>query len=632
MAKVTIASEWTEYPAGNRIFGNFIESGFGRQVSGMWAEMLYNRAFREVPEYREPVWGWLGLDRDHYRADPSHWHSAYEEYDWEPCGAPEISRTLGSLTFKGMSSLLVKNNQAGQSCGLRQKGIHLRQGRTYHFRLFAGIRGDMSRAGLNGFGDSIHDDQIQTLRVALGNNHTTFTLTTVSKLYEWEFEAVQTEIVDIGITFEFEGTLILAFASLVPRDNLGGWRRDVVEKLREVSPPVVRFPGGCFTSFYDWERSVGNRDTREPQPSFYWGGLEENDVGLDEFLHLSRLVGFEPQICFNMMTSTPCKARQLVEYLNAPPDAALGRLRMLNGYPVPYGVRLFEMDNEPARKWTADQYAHHCVEFAREMRRGDPAIQFMFAAYSYSPELLPRMLEIAGADIDYVIYRDGSPEFVARILPILREYNRQHGANLRLTNTEWLPSCYSPEPFEDPDVPVNFIWEGKITNNYATIFSTHQQSWNYALNGAHRLLDYISYGGEFCHANFNNMCNTWGQNVIEATKDSCYVSCMGKVFVWFKKVFRPCHAAQVHTGDDMLFALATRTLDGEEQLYVINHAGSDRGALLPQGRWICNDGLQGDSRLAYVKEGADCVHSCTAVINGRNAVFKPLSIVCLIRC
>ena len=50
---------------------------------------------------------------------------------------------------------------------------------------------------------------------------------------------------------------------------------------------------------------------------FYWGGLEENDVGLDEFLLLSRLVGFEPPICFNMMTSDPFKARQLVEYLNA---------------------------------------------------------------------------------------------------------------------------------------------------------------------------------------------------------------------------------------------------------------------------------------------------------------------------
>ena len=97
----------------------------------------------------------------------------------------------------------------------------------------------------------------------------------------------------------------------MPDDNLGGWRADVVEKLKEASPSVVRFPGGCFVSFYNWESSIGDRDTREPQPSFYWGGLEENDVGLDEFLHLSRLVGFVPQICFNMMTSDPLRRDSL---------------------------------------------------------------------------------------------------------------------------------------------------------------------------------------------------------------------------------------------------------------------------------------------------------------------------------
>ena len=176
------------------------------------------------------------------------------------------------------------------------------------------------------------------------------------------------------------------------------------------------------------------------RPSFYWGGLEENDVGLGEFLHLSRLVGFEPQICFNMMTSDPFKARQLVEYLNAPETVGMGRRRMLNGNPEPYGVRLFEMDNEPGRKWTARQYAQKCVEFAREMRLADPGIELMLAAYAYDPELLPMMLEIAGKEIQYVIYRQGNPEFVHQILPVIREYNRKNGTDLKLVNTEWLLS------------------------------------------------------------------------------------------------------------------------------------------------------------------------------------------------
>lgn len=92
-----------------------------------------------------------------------------------------------------------------------------------------------------------------------------------------------------------------------------------------------------------------------------------------------------------------------------------GSLRMQNGHKEPYGVRLFEMDNEPGRKWTACQYAEECVKFAREMRLADPDIELMMAAYTYSPELLPDMLEIAGKDIQYVIYRQGDPDFVHKI-------------------------------------------------------------------------------------------------------------------------------------------------------------------------------------------------------------------------
>lgn len=143
-------------------------------------------------------------------------------------------------------------------------------------------------------------------------------------------------------------------------------------------------------------------------------------MGLDEFLQLSQLVGFEPQLCFNMMTSEPFKARQMVEYLNAPENVGMGRLRMQNGHKEPYGVRLFEMDNEPGRKWTACQYAEECVKFAREMRLADPDIELMMAAYTYSPDLLPDMLEIAGKDIQYVIYRQGDPDFVHKILPVIR--------------------------------------------------------------------------------------------------------------------------------------------------------------------------------------------------------------------
>ena len=63
MAVIQVKENWTQKPVDRRIFGNFIESGFGRQVNGMWSEMLYNRAFRDVPAIKIATWEWLGLDK-----------------------------------------------------------------------------------------------------------------------------------------------------------------------------------------------------------------------------------------------------------------------------------------------------------------------------------------------------------------------------------------------------------------------------------------------------------------------------------------------------------------------------------------------------------------------------------------
>lgn len=631
IAKIKISGQWTELPVDRRIFGNFMESGFGRQISGMWSEMIYNRAFRQVPEYKIATWHWLGIEKEMYNQDAPFWHSGYEENDWIPIGQSVKSYSCGNYTYKGKTSLMLLNRRKDELCGLRQQGLHLQWGKKYRLRLLAGVRGNIEKAGLNGFGDTIHSEEPQRLNVRIGRYTKEFALTTESRIFEWVFVARATEITDISLTFTFEGTLLLSGISLMPDDNMGGWRKEVVEKLKEVSPSVVRFPGGCFVSFYNWESSIGDRDQREPQPSFYWGGLEENDVGIDEFMDLARMVGFEPQICFNMMTSTPFKARQLVEYLNADSNIGMGRQRMLNGHDKSYGVKLFEMDNEPGRKWTAKQYAAQCVAFAREMRYADPSIEFMMAAYAYDVNLLSAMLEIAGKDIDYVIYRQGKPEFVKRILHMIAVYNCKNGTNIRMANTEWLPSCKSIEPFEDPEMPIDFKWCGEIVNDYRKIFSVQQMSWNYALNGAHRLLDYISYGGSFALANFNNMCNTWGQNVIEATKDTCYLSCMGNIFAMFAKVFKPCIASKAGSTVPQIFAIATKDKEGIQQIYAINHSNSDITVCFPEGDWRIQAGLRGNGRMSHENGFLHCVEDCTTEVEDHMTVMPGLSFLCFRR-
>ena len=91
---------WTVRPVDRQIFGSFIESGFGRQVTGMWSEMIHNRAFRKPVPYSVSTYAWLGIDADHYDDRAPFWHSGYEEHDWETFGNVQMERTLGTRTYK----------------------------------------------------------------------------------------------------------------------------------------------------------------------------------------------------------------------------------------------------------------------------------------------------------------------------------------------------------------------------------------------------------------------------------------------------------------------------------------------------------------------------------------------------
>ena len=195
-----------------------------------------------------------------------------------------------------------------------------------------------SDPGLNGFVTKDHPLEARPLRISLGPNETELDISGVTREHVWEFSSAESGVFPLVVSFSWKGDLILSWVSLMPRDNLKGWRRDVVEKVREAGPTVVRFPGGCFTSFFNWRSSVDPRDRREPQESFYWGGLEEYDVGLREFMELAELCGFEPQICFNMMTSTPFDAMCMAEYLNAPPTGDTDGFAPWTGC-LPPGVR-----------------------------------------------------------------------------------------------------------------------------------------------------------------------------------------------------------------------------------------------------------------------------------------------------
>ncbi len=174
-----------------------------------------------------------------------------------------------------------------------------------------------------------------------------------------------------------------------PSADAAGWRRDVLELVRELGVTVVRYPGGNFVSGYDWEDGVGPREARPTRLDMAWRSIEPNAVGTDEFLAWTGLAGAEPMLAVNLGTRGAEAARDLVEYCNAPQGTRLADWRAANGHPEPHGVRLWCLGNEMDGPWqightSAIEYATLAAEAGRAMRLVDPSIELVACGSSGS--------------------------------------------------------------------------------------------------------------------------------------------------------------------------------------------------------------------------------------------------------
>ena len=132
-----------------------------------------------------------------------------------------------------------------------------------------------------------------------------------------------------------------------------GFRTDVIEALRPLRMPTVRYPGGNFVSAYDWRDGIGPRWQRPRRPDFAWRSIETNQFGTDEFMQWCDAVGTAPMLAVNLGTGTPTEAAALVEYCNLPAGTSNADLRVANGHADPYGVRLWCLGNEMDGSWQA---------------------------------------------------------------------------------------------------------------------------------------------------------------------------------------------------------------------------------------------------------------------------------------
>ncbi len=132
-----------------------------------------------------------------------------------------------------------------------------------------------------------------------------------------------------------------------PIANVDGIRKDVVDALRPLQIPVLRWPGGCFADAYHWRDGIGPRESRPLRVNYHWGmAPEPNHFGTHEFIAFCRLIGTEPYIVGNVGSGTPAELRDWVEYCNFAGDSALTNERRANGAEEPFRVQFWGVGNE----------------------------------------------------------------------------------------------------------------------------------------------------------------------------------------------------------------------------------------------------------------------------------------------
>lgn len=129
--------------------------------------------------------------------------------------------------------------------------------------------------------------------------------------------------------------------------NVNGMRIDVVEALKEIKIPVLRWPGGCFADEYHWMDGIGAKENRKKMVNTHWGGVvEDNSFGTHEFMELCRQLQCEPYINGNVGSGTVQEMSEWVEYLTFDGVSPMAELRKQNGHAEPWKVKYFGVGNE----------------------------------------------------------------------------------------------------------------------------------------------------------------------------------------------------------------------------------------------------------------------------------------------
>jgi alpha-N-arabinofuranosidase len=353
-----------------RIYGHFLEHINHSVEDGLFAEQIRGCGFEgdDFKTYWEPV-----SDR----------------------GRVEIAE----VDFKnGKKS--VRLHVAGGRAGIRQARIFVDAGYSYDGSVW--VRREEGSPQLTLRVISSKGDPIATAPLAV----------TGSDWQEVRY-SFSSSVRDTQATVEIaaagNGTLLLDFVSMMRTDvrRDGMLRPDLLQALRDLAPPFIRWPGGSFASTYRWKDGIGPLVSRRYHPNMIWGGYSDYyGFGTDEFLGLCRKINSEPLVVLAAASTDPGQvqyAMDWVHYLNDPPATEWGRLRASNGHPEPYGVRYFQIDNEPMNNGlTPERYSEIVNVYGARLRAIAPDARIVACGQKRSNDMVwsQTVIDLAGKNFD----------------------------------------------------------------------------------------------------------------------------------------------------------------------------------------------------------------------------------------
>jgi alpha-N-arabinofuranosidase len=365
----TIEAAKTGPPISPYVYGQFLEHAGGLIYTSLWSEMLDDRKFyydvtNRVPE--DPNAGQRGFGGFPGRRNVGPGR-------WNPVGPADSVVMDTDNPYVGDHSPLIK--LAGyEPRGMRQTGIRFAKGEAYDGRIeLAGDSG--ASVSINIVWGTNIDAARQIIRLGkLGKPYKKFT---------FSFKAENSGPAQFEILGTGDGSFNVGAVSLMPADNLQGFRPDAIAVLKSLRSGVYRFPGGNFVSAHEWRDAIGDPDKRPPVYDPVWRALQPNDIGTDEFMTLCKLLGVEPYITLNAGTGDEWSAAQYVEYANGSVSTPMGSLRARNGHPEPYRVKFWGIGNEAwgfsyqygAMRLNQFEFKHN--QFARAMKQVDPGIKLI---------------------------------------------------------------------------------------------------------------------------------------------------------------------------------------------------------------------------------------------------------------